>query len=71
VTYLSVTHRGGRTEQISLPPALVASVRQGIAVYHRWWEIVEQISAVNRELLRSERDRVNSGALKPRRRSGR
>lgn len=55
--YLSVTHRGGRTEQISLPRNLVATVRNGIAVYQRWWAIVEQVSAVNRDLLRQRRGR--------------
>lgn len=53
--YLSVTHRGGRTEQISVPSELVAQVRNGIAVYQRWWELLEQVSAVNRELLRWRR----------------
>jgi len=70
VTYLSVTHAGGRTEQISLPATLVDSARQGVAVYQRWWEIVEQISAINRELLRLERQRGKRGALKPRGRGG-
>ena len=55
--YLSVTHRGGRTEQISLPRNLVATVRNGIAVYQRWWAILEQVSAVNRDLLRQRRGR--------------
>ena len=55
--YLSVTHRGGRTEQISIPRDLVAAVRHGIAVYGRCWEILEQVSAVNRDLLRHRRAR--------------
>lgn len=55
--YLSVTHRGGRTEQISIPRDLVATVRHGITVYQRCWEILEQVSAVNRELLRHRRAR--------------
>ena len=53
--YLSVTHRGGRTEQISVPRHLIAAVRNGIAVYSQWWEILEQLSAINRELLRQRR----------------
>ncbi len=60
--YLSVTHRGGRTEQISVPPELVDAVRNGIAVYQRWWEILEQVSAVNRDLLRARRARRGGGA---------
>ncbi len=53
--YLSVTHRGGRTEQISLPRELVTSVRNGIAVYQKWWEILAQVATVNRDLLRQRR----------------
>lgn len=53
--YLSVTHRGGRTEQISVPRQLVATVRHGIGVYQRCWEILERVAAVNRDLLRQRR----------------
>jgi hypothetical protein len=53
--YLSVTHRGGRTEQVSVPRNLVASVRNGIAVYQKCWEILEQVATVNRDLLRHRR----------------
>ena len=53
--YLSVTHRGGRTEQISLPRELVATVRNGLAVYQQCWQILEQVSALNRDLLRQRR----------------
>jgi hypothetical protein len=49
--YLSVTHRGGRTEQISVPSHLVADVRDGIRVYAKWWEVLEKVSAINRDLL--------------------
>ena len=73
--YLSVTHRGGRTEQISVPPELVGTVRNGIAVYQQWWEILEQVSAVNRDLLRVRRskrggvgDDVGRGIARRRRR---
>jgi hypothetical protein len=58
---LSVTHRGGRTEQISVPRDLVATVRNGIAVYQRWWELLEQVSAVNRDLLRARRAQRGGG----------
>jgi len=53
--YLSVTHRGGRTEQISLPREVLPAVRDGVRIYQRWWEILEQVSAVNRDLLRARR----------------
>jgi hypothetical protein len=56
-TYLSVTLPGGRTEQISLPSDLVPLVERQIANYHAWWNAIEEISAVNRELLRVEREK--------------
>ena len=56
-TYLSVTFAGGRTEQISLPAALVPLARRGVAHYRTWWAAIEAISAINRELLRDERAR--------------
>ena len=61
--YLSVTHRGGRTEQISLPRDLVGRVRHGIAIYSKWWEILERISAINRDLLREQRSRRLGGGV--------
>jgi hypothetical protein len=64
---LSVTHRGGRTEQISVPRDLVARVRHGIAIYQQWWAILEQVATVNRALLRqrrAERGGVEDGAGK-------
>ena len=75
--YLSVTHRGGHTEQISIPRELVAAVRNGIVVYQRWWEILEQVSAINRDLLRQRRatgggvDEVGGGPTGRRRKGSR
>jgi hypothetical protein len=54
-TYLSVTHPGGRTEQISLPAALVPLAEHGVAVYRAWWAAVEKLSAINRDRLRQQR----------------
>ena len=54
-TYLSVTLPGGRTEQISLPLELVPLVERQVANYRTWWNAIEEISAINREILRSER----------------
>src|SRR6266704_201675 len=53
--YLSVTHAGGRSEQLSLPPSLVPRAERGVANYHAWWAAIEQVSAINRELVRRER----------------
>jgi len=54
-TYLSVTHAGGRTEQISLPAELVPLVERGVATYRAWWAAVEQLSAINRDRIRQQR----------------
>ena len=54
-TYLSVTLAGGRTEQISLPAALVPRVARGVANYHAWWAAIEKLSAINRDLIRQQR----------------
>jgi hypothetical protein len=54
-TYLSVTLAGGRTEQISLPAALVPVAERGVAHYHAWWAAIEQLSAINRDLIRQRR----------------
>ena len=55
-TYLGVSFAGGRTVQLSLPPALVATARRGVANYRAWWQAIETVSAINRELLRRRRD---------------
>ena len=58
--YLSVTLVGGRTEQISLPTSLIPRAEQAVANYRAWWDAIEKISAINRELLRRERQAVGS-----------
>jgi hypothetical protein len=60
--YLSVTFRGGRTEQISLPKHLLAVARRWVSNYARWWRAVERISAINRELLRAQRMAPRTGS---------
>ena len=69
-TYLSVTFRGGRTEQITLPPDLVPLARRWVANYQKWWDAVEKISAVNRELLRQRQRPPAARPGSPRRRKG-
>jgi hypothetical protein len=56
-TYLSVTHAGGRTEQISLPAELVALAERGVGAYRAWWAAVEKLSAINRGRIRQQRRR--------------
>jgi hypothetical protein len=65
-TYLGVTFRGGRTEQISLPASLVPLAKRWVANYLKWWEAVEKVSQINRQLLRRRR-----GAERSPRRGGR
>ena len=51
-TYLGVSFGGGRTVQVSLPPALVATARRWVANYQAWWRAIETVSEINRDLLR-------------------
>jgi hypothetical protein len=50
--YLSVTFTGGRTTQLCLPDSLVPQARSWIGNYVRLWRFIEEVSAINRELLR-------------------
>lgn len=51
-TYLGVSFAGGRTVQVTLPPALVATARRWVANYQAWWKAIETVSEINRALLR-------------------
>jgi hypothetical protein len=55
VTYMSVTLPGGRTEQISLPSELVATAERWVKNYKAWWRAIEELSAINRQVLRQRR----------------
>jgi len=70
--YLSVSFGGGRTVQVSLPPAVVATARRWVANYHVWWQAIETVSEINRELLRRRRGASGRpsgrGRARPRRR---
>jgi hypothetical protein len=66
-TVLSVSFPGSRTEQMSLPAAVVPTVRGWIANYQRWWEIIEKVSAINRDLLRAQRRADKERPLRRRR----
>jgi hypothetical protein len=52
VWYLTVSFARGRTEQVTVPVALVPIVQRWLKNYHRWWDSLEEVSAINRELLR-------------------
>ena len=51
-TYVSLALPGGRTSQVSLPRKLVPVAEEWIDNYRRWLKAVEEISAINHELLR-------------------
>ncbi len=50
--YLSVTFKDGSTQQISVPRPLEPLARTWVRNYARWWQGIERISAINRELIR-------------------
>lgn len=50
--YVAVGFKDGSTEQIALPRDLEPLARSWTRNYDRWWDAVERISAINRELLR-------------------
>jgi hypothetical protein len=52
VVCVGVSLPRGRTTQVSLPRELVPVARQWIGNYERLWKLIEEISAINRELLR-------------------
>lgn len=52
VWYLSVGLVGGGTEQITVPKDLVAHVREWLENYGKVLEGIEEVSAINRNLLR-------------------
>ena len=49
--YVTVTFAGGRTQQVTVPPHLAATVQRWVRNYARWWTAIEEISAINRRLL--------------------
>jgi len=67
VAYLTVSFAGARTEQISLPASVRAQAQAWVANYQAWWDAVEAISAINRELLRRRRGSSAQAAPPPRR----
>ena len=70
-TYLTVSFARGRTEQISLPAGLVAQAQQWVANYQAWWNTLEAVSAINRELLRRRRGTAEASTPPPRGRRAR
>jgi len=51
ITCVTVSVAHGRTQQVTVPRAWRATVRRWIANYQRYWQAIEAISAINRQLL--------------------
>jgi hypothetical protein len=49
---VGVSLKQGKTVQLSLPQELVPVARDWIRNYDRLWQFIEDVSAINRELLR-------------------
>ena len=60
--HYTVSFAGCRTSQLSLPPELVPVAKRWVASYHVWWTIIEEVSALNRDILRPQRRRPGAGA---------
>jgi hypothetical protein len=69
--YLTVSFAGGRTEQLSLPATVLTQAQAWVANYQAWWDAVEAISAINRELLRRRRASANERTPPPKPRRSR
>jgi hypothetical protein len=52
VVCVGVMMPGGKSMQVTVPLELVPVVRQWTENYRRVWELIEEVSSVNRELLR-------------------
>lgn len=52
-TYLSVSFEKGKTVQITVPKKLIPTVRNWVENYSKFWNALEQISEINRQLLRN------------------
>ena len=51
ILYVTVTFPGGRTQQVTVPRHLAGTVRLWTSNYLRWWQAIEEVSAINRRLL--------------------
>ena len=48
------THRGGKTHIVYVPKAWEDQAQAAVAAYKRAWAIIEELSAVNVELLKAQ-----------------
>lgn len=49
---VTVSVPGGRTQQVTVPPELAATIKVWIDNYRRYWQAIEDVSAINRKLLK-------------------
>lgn len=52
VTCVGVALPGGKNVQVTVPPELVPVVRRWTENYKKLWQMIEDVSSINRELLR-------------------
>jgi methyl coenzyme M reductase subunit D len=52
VTCVGVALPGGKNVQVTVPLELVPVVRQWTENYKKLWQMIEDVSSINRELLR-------------------
>ena len=50
--YVSVTFKDGTSQQIALTRGLEPVARAWVRNYERWWDTLERVSRINRELLK-------------------
>lgn len=67
---VTVSVPGGGTQQVTVPPELAPTIKVWIDNYRRYWQAIEDVSAINRKLLKLRqipvgvRSRSSQGAEK-------
>jgi hypothetical protein len=67
---VTVSIPGGRTQQVTVPPELADTIRGWTLNYRRYWQAIEDVSAINRKLLKLRQipadipSRIHKGARK-------
>jgi len=68
--YLVVTLKPGKTQQILLSEEMLPVAQRMVENYRRWWEALEKVSEVNRQLLRLRAEELGGPAKTSGRKSG-
>ena len=67
---VTVSIPGGRTQQVTVPPELADTIKGWTLNYRRYWQAIEDVSAINRKLLKLRQipeekpSRIRQGAAK-------